>query len=53
MKPAKPDFDHRTIKRAEMAYHLGSFDGELALRLRPLETQRDAYLAARAWFGTP
>lgn len=53
MKLARPDFDARTIRRAEMAYHLGSFDGELALRLRPLETQRDALLAARAWFAAP
>lgn len=53
MKLAKPDFDSRTLKRAEQSYHLGSFEGELALRLRPLEAQRDAYLAARAWFAAP
>jgi hypothetical protein len=51
MKLAKPDFDHRALKRDEMTYHVASFDGELRLRLAPLEARRDALMSARVWFA--
>ncbi|MGB8811588.1 MAG: hypothetical protein WCC57_00215 [Paracoccaceae bacterium] len=52
MKLAKPDFDHRTLVREEQNYHMGSFDGELALKLKPLEAQRDGFYTARTWFSS-
>lgn len=53
MKLAKPDFDHRKLVREEQAYHLGSFEGELALKLRPLEAERDGLKTAMTWFAAP
>ena len=52
LKLAKPDFDHRTLIRDEQVRHMTSFDGELALRLRPLEAQRDSYLDGMKWFAS-
>ncbi len=52
LKLAKPDFDHRTLKRDEQVYHMTSFEGELALKLRPLEAERDAYLEGLKWFSS-
>ncbi|RMF41796.1 MAG: hypothetical protein D6754_00160 [Alphaproteobacteria bacterium] len=52
-KLAKPEYEHRKLKRAEQVYHLSSFEGELALKLKPLESQRAAYQEALSWFGAP
>ncbi len=52
LKLAKPDFDHRALKRDEQVYHMTSFEAELALKLKPLEAQRDAYLEGLKWFSS-
>lgn len=49
---AKPDFEHRKLKREEMVRHMGSFDGELKLKLQPLEAERDRYLEGMKWFAS-
>jgi len=52
LKLAKPDFDHRALKREEQVAHMTSFGPELALKLKPLEAKRDAYLEGLTWFSS-